>query len=675
MTERVRDSLIGALAAAALALAATPAALAQGPEAPEPPPARPAPTLPEEAASLLRTLSDHAASRESREAAAERLIAMRDAPTLAALTAVLQGADEPRNGASTLLLNALARTATPASELFGPVVEYLRAVAGDRIPAALSAISSYRTPEAVEVILGYTATDRSAPVRSAAFRAMARLTGRDDLADDRARWLDWFERSRGLDRTEWNAVIAAGLARRADRLESARADATTRLADAFRRLYLVASGALSEDRTKILNSLLLDERDELRALGFEIVSRELSAGSAIDPSIGAAAVRLLGHGSAAVRLRAATLVNQLAPAGAAEAIGAALANEKDPAAAGAMLAAAARWPGEALRAPALRWVSEGGEARASAVTALLALARAGHLSAESDREPIRAVLGTIDPSRLTAQECRLLVAVGTDGERRRVAQVLSGENAATRLAAAESLVEHSEFLDRILEAAARDPAVFDTAVRGVIAHRRTATGFWALASLKGPSPEVRRSGLLRSAASVPVGELVAIARQLTEDMELRDAILARLAEPLALQAVEDPELVAAGLVLLAETRLALGRPDTALTALDALPPDAGTVDRAHLDTLRTMGLVWTNQLDKAAELDAPATAWLDALERALSEPHARAIVQAISARFDGRLAPDQTRRLDALVSRLKALDDSGPEARRNAEANGTSGPP
>jgi hypothetical protein len=633
-------------------------------------PAEPRP-LTEEAASLFKTVENPAAPKEARDSAADRLVSSGDRGVLAAVARGILGPDESRSGAPVILLNAVARSATPPSELFKPVAEFTRAATPERLAPALTALGSFRIPEAVAALIEQTAPDRPPAARAAAFRALVRLTGRDDLADDRARWLEWFDRARGLDRDEWNAVILAGLARRNDRLEAARADAGTRLTDAFRRLYLVVSGSGVEDRPRILASLLLDDRDELRNLGFEIVSRELSAGTPQDSSVGAAVIRLLGHGSPGVRARAASLVNQLAPAGAAEAVTAALVAEQDAAPAAALLQAAARWPSEGVKAPALKWIAAGAEVRAASVQALLALSRAG-LLANADLNPIRDVLGAIDPLELTSSEIRLLAAVGDDEHRRRIAQALAAESPNRRIAAAESLSDRREFLDLILAAAAKDPGLYDTAVRCVAAHRRNADGFWALYPLRAPTEDAHRAGLLRVATQLPIADLLAVA-QGVEDPTLREAVLARLAEPQALQTVEDPESVAAGLVLLAETRLAVGRPDATLLALNAIPPDAMSIDTARIERLRVIALLWIGRLDRASELNAPAGAWLDGLEHAADQPHAAQIAEIIRQRFAGKLTKDQLSRLAVLEIRIQ--EQSPHESGRRTGRVGLPPPP
>src|SRR5690606_18688273 len=133
----------------------------------------------------------------------------------------------------------------------------------------------------------------------------------------------------------------------------------------------------------------------------EIVARELSAGArTFDPVVGEAAVRLLDHADPVTRARAALLLNQLAPAGAAPAVAAALGREHTPEVAAALLSAASRWPNAELIEPALRWLEAGPPARAPAMEVLLALRRAGMLDDQAHNTRILAALRVIEPDRL-----------------------------------------------------------------------------------------------------------------------------------------------------------------------------------------------------------------------------------------------------------------------------------
>ncbi|MCC6661094.1 MAG: hypothetical protein IT437_09440 [Phycisphaerales bacterium] len=628
-------SLAGAQPVAPVPVAA-PAAAAPGPE------------VPEQYRTLLATCDDPTATKDARDAAGARLVAGGDPGVVAAVTGRIAAASP----AAEPLLGAIARSPTPRAELFAAVRDFVQIAPDDRIVAGLSALGSFRTPEAVETLLAATTPQRPSAVRAAAFRALGRLTGRDDLAEDRAGWLSWYEDTRGLDRAEWNAVIVAGLARRSDRLAAEQARAGSRLTDAFRRLYLVVSGSTTEDRPALLVSLLLDDRDELRSLGFELVTRELSAGGAVDPTVGAAVIRLLGHGSATVRAQAAALVSQMAPAGAGEAVAAALSAEKDPVAAAALLTAAARWPTPHLSGPAIRWATNGPETRAGAVQLLLALARAEMVTAD-EVAPVCRLLMATDPLELTPPELRLLAAMGGQGGREHVAAALKGAGPGRRLAAAEALCEQPGFGTAVLDAAATDPALFDAAARAVASQRMGEDGLRRLLHSPAPTPAARNSGVAMAAEMAPLPVVAHLAADLAAPAD-RELLLGYLMEPRIGPSLEDPSIVGRGLLLLAQARLDMGRPDAALPTLAAIP-EGGGIDPATIQNLRTVALLWTGKIEEAAESSAPVGIWLDGLERAITQPHADEIAKAIESRFGATMSPVDRARLAALTERARAI--------------------
>ena len=615
--------------------------------------AQPAADLPAEYRTLLATLDDHAATRDARDAAATRLVAASDPAVQAAVTQRITES----GAASGPLLAAVSRISTPRAELFDPVREYVRAATADRVAPGLAALSGFRTPEAAGLLLEFTGPERPSAVRGAAFRALGRLSGRDDLAEDRAAWVLWYEGGRQLGRDEWNTLILAGLARRSDRLASEQSRAGARLSDAFRRLYLVVSGSSSEDRPKLLVGLLQDDRDELRALGFELVAREVSSGSAVDPAVGAAVIRLLGHGSAAVRAQAATLVSQMAPAGAGEAVAAALEDEADPVAAAGLLAAAARWPVAGMRDAAVRWAVNGEETRPGAVQLLLSMARAG-LIADGDLGRVCDALVATNATELTPPEIKLLAAVGGSAGRRHVVGALKATAPTRRLAAAEALCAHAGFTDQILDTAASDPALFDAAARAVATHRADAGGLRALLALPSPSPAARAAGVSTAAESAPLPQVIDVAAGVDDRAE-RELLLGFLMEPRPGPDVVDQAAEARALLLLAEARLDLGRPDAALPVLAAIKP-AGGVPADVVRDARTVALLWTGKIEEAEALGAPVSAWLDGLERAVAQAHAEKIGDGIDTKFGATMTAEQKARLALLTQRAQALARESP---------------
>lgn len=667
---RGRSPFALTLVAAGLLAAAAPAGARQTANAA--PPDLPI-AAPNREAALLATLHDAAAPRRDREAAAAELLDNDRHRTVAAGLRDLLASPADESGARDVLLGVLARRPVAPVSLFRPLAELVERSEPAHLPAQLAALGSFRTRDAAELLVRYAGPAHPPAVRAAAFSALVRLTGRDDLGQDEAAWAAWSRSVANLSETEWRGVLAAGLAARADRVEAARQGTTAQLLEVYRALYLARP---PEERGKIIAHLLLEKTPELQSLGFEILARELSAGvRSIDGAVTEAAVKLLADPRATVRARAANVLNQLAPPGVANEVLAALDRETDPDAAAALMLTAARWPDERILAPALRWLDAPGPARAQAIDALMVLHRNDLLRNGADRDRILATLRSQDAATLRPAGLRILAALGEEADRQRIADLLGHEAAAVRLAAADALAERPESLDLILAAAAQDPGLFETAVRAVCAHRPTAEGYQRLAALNAATPEARRDGLVAAAGRLPVGELIAIAREMRADSDLREVMLARLLRrPGSAGAPDEAQLAAIneGLFLLAETRLAMGRPESALAALDAIPHDGHASERTV--ALATVALLWTNRPAMAAELDAPAGAWLDGLERSIAEPHAREIAGLIDARFAGKLTPEEAARFQALLKRLAERTPPPPAEETAAAAEPAEGP-
>jgi hypothetical protein len=613
-----------------------------------------------DAGGLIAILLDHAAPTAARDDAADRLVVLAQRPEAARAAASLLEAGVAPVEAQNVLLAAIGRAWEVPVRLAHPLLEGVETADAQRLPAWLTAIGAVRTPDAARVLIRFLAPERTPQVRAAAADALARMTGRDDLGDSADRWRDWLERARGLGARQWDDLLAHGVWQRAQRLEVDRHALADRLIDGYRRLYLALPAEPGDERARLLTQML-SGRPELRDLGFEIISREVAGGKSVDGVVADAVLRLLSQPDASVRAKAAAISVQLPSPDHGRRLAQALAAETDPAAAGQMLLGMARWPDPLARPAALRWLESGTDATGPASDALLALLRAGMLSTPADRDRTLAALRRLPAQRLPPSACDLLVRFGAEGDRAEIASLLAGQPGPVRQAAADALAADPSFTQAILDATANDPSLFSAAVGAVAACRPTATGYSALAALAAPSPAEQREGLLRAASLLNAPDLVEVARA-TSDLQFRAAILSRFIEHSAPAPDSRPasthDTTMAGILLLAQTYLELKRPDLAAAALDAVPESSDGVDPGQMLRLRTIALLWSNRLDDAAALDAPAAAWLDGLERALGEPHAPAILKALKERFAGRLTPDEADRLKALTSRLAAMRTS-----------------
>lgn len=565
-------------------------------------------------------------------------------------------------GAS-VMLRAIARTPEAPPELL-PVLAALAAKADPRALAeVLPAFGSIRTVDSARALLAIATAARTEPVRAGAFSALYRLTGRDDFGRDTAGWKAYLDEAAGWAETRWRDELARNLAARADRLADARRTTAATLTEALRKLHLATA---PEERSTLLVSMLTDPVPEVRAVAFELVSRELSAARRLDPVVGETMLSLLRDPSPQVRENAAVLVKQIAPAGVLAAVMGALRAETDPSAAAAMLQAAARSPIPDLLEPALRWLESGTVAVGAATDAAWSLSRAGMLNDAASRSRVLAALRAMPVRELTGPGCQLVASLGDDSDRRSLAVLLESDAPALKVATADALVLYPEFLDNILAAAATEPQLLDTAARGVMMERPTAAGFRAIARLPASTDDSRRRSLLSIAAGMPGPELLEVARSYSNDLPFRESLLAVLASPeRILSERADPEkykAIGEGLILLAETRLALDRPDSAVAALDTLATLDPALDGVRTASLRAMAMLCLNRIEDAQLLNAPASVWLDALDRCMDRPYAAAIAAALSRRFAGALSPEETLRLDGLVAMLPEEPEVDTEA-------------
>jgi hypothetical protein len=480
---------------------------------------------------------------------------------------------------------------------------------------------------------------------------------------ERGAWLGFAAEVQQLSDAQWRSRLVTALGERERRLEDGRQAAVGQLVEALRRLHLATRG---EERPAFLASLLLNETVEVRQLGFELVRRELSAGGQLDGPVGGASLRLLAHVDASVRADAAVLVRQLAPEGAAEAVGAALARETDAGAAEDLLLAAARWPSVGLMDAVLRWVEAPTAAREAAFEAAWWMDRAGQLTQEG-RDKLLGAVRALTAQELTPAGVSLLAALGDDEDRARVAPLLRSERAAIRQAAGESLVWYGEFSEAILDAAAQDRDLFDLASRAVLVNGPTADRVRRLLALPMPGAEVAQPAILRTANGLESVELLSIAGEV-QDATLRRSMLGLLTSGDRVMSegtnAENLAAIAEGAALLADLELSEGQPEAALAVLNNAPYADAVVGTERLESLRCAALLGAGQVELAEGLKAPVDSWLRGLELAKEGPQAGRIIQEIDARFRSSMSPEQRTYVDEVKQAVAEREAAKTSAER-----------
>ncbi|MBS0197683.1 MAG: hypothetical protein JSR77_13090 [Planctomycetes bacterium] len=618
------------------------------------------------AVAALRTLREPAG--EGRPAAADVVVAgaADDAVVQAELERMI-AAPLSSGAAASELVAAIGRASCPAPALYGVVAKRIAAAAPNELSALLGALASFRTRESAVLIYSYTNGGGAASVRAAAFAALGRLTGRDDLGENAERWADWMLGSQGWDQAKWSEALMNAQAARADRAAARREEAASDLIGALRRLHLATP---VDKRAALLAELLRDSVPEVRELGFELVSRELANSGTLSPAVGEAALALLASPQPRVRAAAAVLVRQLAPQGAESAVQAALVKETDPSAASDLLLAAARWPATAVVPPTLAWLERDSPARAAAMEACMRLQSAGRFS-NADREAVLTVLRRANPSELPASGCMLLIDIGDDEDRARVAPLMTTGTAAVRAAVADGLAWDPAFTDAVFDAAAKDADLFLPAARAATVHRPTSASFLRVATFPAVTEDTRRAGLMMLAGLLPATELLTAIKSVsgTPAAPLRDSLLDSLISENRVmsegKAPENLRAIAQGVVLAARAALARGDAGAAYAAIDGAPFLSGVVPVEETAGLRCTALLALGKVEEAARAKAPLAAWMEGLALARGTPNEGRIADVIELQFASEITPAESAVLAAVHERSRkepAFEIQGPPA-------------
>ncbi len=605
-------------------------------------------------------LRDPQADEATKAAAAGRLLATTNPEVRDAVIWLLQ----PGNSAgdvSLVLLETAAATANVPAWVLEPcrgVVEDVRTSAAAKT-AAIGAIGSIRTREAIRTLIPWLDDSSRPELRSPAARALSRQTGRGDLGADQRRWREWFGQIEWLPELEWRTLLAQNLAEAADRATRERDRSTAMLLDSLRARFRDA--VTTEQRSGMLVEFLRHEVSAVRKLGIELTRQELANARPLEPSVATAVESLLSGRSREFRRSAAELLGILSLTDGGQAIAAALVREEDTDVVAPLLRAAARNPSADLASVVVRWLEGPAACREPALSAAASLYAAGYLNKPQDVRTLRDALRALPLEDLTPGTSGTLAMyykLGDDEDRAKVHGLLSTSDPVRRRAAADLLANDPSATDALIAAAAADPTLVEAATRAVSLHRATIDGYEAIARLPAANEAARQERLLSVATGLPPRDLLAAAMT-TDSPVFRDAILSRLTETTELQAFgvwrsakQSPHpAVVAGMLLLCRTRLELGRPAGALEVLTDLQPIAAVIDSAEFDGLKTIALLWLNRIDEAEACNASVSAWVDGLENAIGLPHAAQIVRAIDTRF-GTVDGPEGQRLTALRSRL-----------------------
>lgn len=526
------------------------------------------------------------------------------------------------------------------------------------------ALAGARSREAMKALIALAGRAPAGTARTTCIEALVDLTGREDLGADPAAWTGLLTQAEAWTEPTWWRTIAAWQSERARKRAAEQQQTSTRLMETLRQVHLSTP---APERSRLLATLLNDQLPEVRRVGIELALRELASAHTLGADVASGTIRLLSDPDEPIRAAAAGLLLQLAPAGSAEIAAAALAREKSPRVAAPLLKLAVRAEDPAAVVQAISWLEDpakgadrGSEAaracRDAAVDLAWQLTRRGLMNDDADRVRVLAALRAIPLPDATPATCQLRGMLGTGWDIEQVATLLKSKDASQRLGAAETVVSRAEHLDALVEAARTDARLVEVAVRGTALHRQTAAGFIGIERATADKPELRRNALTATADVLPAPEVLSAIDSLSNEPEMKEAVLSTLARRDRITSERtDPVKAAAiadGLLRLARLRLFLDRPAEAVSALDSLKLVGVEPDAEASARLRVLAFLRLDRIDDALASGADAEAWLEGLAAVANKPFAARVLTAIEFSFGAAMTEEQFARLEALRRRI-----------------------
>jgi hypothetical protein len=305
-------------------------------------------------------------------------------------------------------------------------------------------------------------------------------------------------------------------------------------------------------------------------------------------------------------------------------------------------------------ATALRWLRAPEPAGSAAADAVLALHAAGALDEAAAQDALSTILG-LEPAAMTASQSRVLAALGGPEDRAAIRMVaLRSTNAGARRSAGLALATNGEELEFLLNAAGKDPALFEGAAHAIALHRPSASGFLEMMSVA-PRDSAWIDPASRTLLALPSDQRL-IGLRAVQDLAARDELLTAVLQALAgINAAEARELH----LLQAETRLDRNDAEGALASANAALRDAqgnaGRAERVRFNALVTLG-----RLNDALTVTPgdPVECWLDALRRCRTLAHAPDVLAMVDEHFASNMTPDQRDALRDLRAEIGVPEDA-----------------
>ncbi len=322
---------------------------------------------------------------------------------------------------------------------------------------AIAALGHQRSREVAGRLVSLTAISQPAAIQSAAYKALATLTGLDELDADRRAWADWWDRSRKLDPLAWQRQLVNNFARKLAMRRSNDQQLAEKLRVAERALYQALSPT---DQANVLTYMLESEVAATRSLALDLAQTRLVQDVAFEQPLRRALRARLNDSSADLRRRAALILRDLADEAAADAVGTKLIERQEGvnSVVSAYLQLLSRMPRKSVTEAAYDLLEEPG-LRSDAAAVLAAIARSGQLPPKHAAATAQRLRGYLnDGQRATPQVIALLGLVGSNDDWQRIQNWIGDPDEVTRQAAAQAWADSDRSL-AVLAERADDPII------------------------------------------------------------------------------------------------------------------------------------------------------------------------------------------------------------------------
>ncbi len=443
----------------------------------------------------------------------------------------------------------------------------------------------------------------------------------------------------------------------------------------YRRLHVESD---PDNRSALIIELLNDSREQVRLLGFDLASRDLSSGSTLTAAAANTAVILLSDQHPTVRSGAARLITRLALPDAMTLLTSALASEQNPLVAESLLQGLQRWPNPNAKDDILRWYQTQGPARIAAANAAWSLADLDQELLIPDAPILRKVYQSLNDQDLTDADMRLIAVTGTTQDINRLIALARDPDYAARFQAAQALSHTPRGVDPLIDLATNDPAYFSAAASAITRHRLNPQGISHLTALPSTDHQARTDTIIKACDRLDLAQLADAVRLARTDSSISDELSIRLLNRLVAGAQTVSPRSAPGIIMLADLELRNKRPDRSIEILSLLP--ATGIDPASTvkaNNIKTIALILLTDFEAAAAIDLTAEPWITALSLTTDLSIQLSIATEILARSIP-LSDQQSSQISTLLSELTPNPDPEPKpspAPESSQAQPTESPP